>query len=245
MLRSSLVALFVASGTPGVAAEITISQAAIVAGELRVFGGVDPARGGTPVSLDGTHTTKTDTAGRFGFRLAYHPPDCTVSIQAAGLTRRAVVAACGQRGPAGSGEDGARSGGGVGPRGPQGVAGAQGPEGPQGATGEPGPTGPAGPMGVAGPIGPAGPSGSAGPAGPPGPPGPEGRPANLGSLFRVVVESCTGAARCTASCRPDEFAVNGTCGNNERPGMDETNIYCVSMSQPPPVMTARAICARR
>lgn len=56
-------------------AEILIDQAMITGGELRVTGRLNPPRQVT-VTLDGEHKVPTDSAGRFMFRLPYHPADC-------------------------------------------------------------------------------------------------------------------------------------------------------------------------
>lgn len=167
----------------------------------------------------------------------------------------------GPEGPRGA--DGAP--GPIGPRGPQGVSGPQGAEGPQGT---PGPSGPAGPIGPVGPPGPAGSDGAAGPAGeagapgaiglagPPGPTGPAGPAGPVGPagaagasgaalVLRVFVKNCPGDNRCVAQCKPDEFAVNGTCDRGDRLSIDETSVYCVSTTGDQSARWARAICARK
>ncbi len=74
---------------------------------------------------------------------------------------------------------------------------------------------------------------------------PAGAPAPAGIALRVQVEACSSGGRCVASCRDDEFAVNGTCSGGERPAMDETSIYCFGMGRAPAALRARAICARQ
>ncbi|MER2266991.1 collagen-like protein [Methylobacterium oxalidis] len=249
-------------------ADMIIDQAMITGGELRVSGRVNPAQSATIV-LDDRSQIVADKEGRFLFRLAYHPPSCMVTLKAGPDVRQAVVGFCGQRGPEGPtipppvtraavpaivpavAPTAPQVGPQVGPRGPQGVAGPQGPEGPQGARGEVGPAGPAGQAGPAGPpgpvgaAGPAGPRGEPGPAGPPGPSGAEGRSGAVVAALRVQTANCGEGGRCVATCAADEFAVNGTCSAGDRPGMDESSIYCLSMGARPGPITARAICAKK
>ncbi|WP_162560647.1 collagen-like protein [Methylobacterium durans] len=165
-----------------------------------------------------------------------------------------VVPAAVQGSPQIGSQGGPQIGPQIGPRGPQGVAGPQGPEGPQGARGEVGPAGPAGPAGAVGPAGPAGPPGPrgeagavgpAGPAGPAGAAGADGRSAASFAALRVQMTNCADGGRCVATCASDEFAVNGTCSAGDRPGMDESSIYCLSMGAKPGPITARAICAKK
>lgn len=162
-------------------ADILIDQAMITGGELRVTGRLNPPRQVT-VTLDGEHKATTDGAGRFVFRLPYHPSTCVVALEAGQDKRQAVVGFCAQRGPEAAKD---RIGDAAGMKAKDAVAlrGEQGPPGPVGPKGEKGETGPQGEPGPEGPPGPAGsidPStipmhtGPAGPEGPPGPPGPQG-----------------------------------------------------------------------
>ena len=255
-----------------VLADIVVEQAMITSGELRVVGRLNPARS-AEVALDDKAKAATDSAGRFYFRLAYHPADCVVSLKAGAENRQAIVGFCGQRGPEGpSGAlsvqapapiqvanptpkalptPAAQTAAQVGPRGPQGVAGPQGPEGPQGQKGdkgdkgERGEKGDKGDRGEKGEPGAAGLPGPAGPAGAQGPAGPEGKPSRAGSGLRVQLETCATGGRCVASCKADEFAVSGTCSGGERPAMDETSIYCFSVGATSGPLKARAICAKQ
>lgn len=250
-LRLLLIALAVTAAVPA-RAEIVVEQAMITNGELRVSGRINPPRV-LAVSLDDKGQITSESDGRFGFRLIYHPASCVVTLRAADNSRRqAVIGFCGQKGPEGAGaapmvmaaqqRATPAAPAQIGPRGPQGVAGAQGPEGPQGASGE------AGPAGAIGPPGPAGPSGALGPMGPPGPPGPagpEGRAGRAMSLLRVQVETCGTGGRCVASCASDEFSVGGTCSTGDRPSMDENSVYCFAMGTNPAPFKARAICAKQ
>jgi hypothetical protein len=120
------VALF---GTSPAHAEISISAARIAAGDLIVMGSVDAPD--ADVTLDELFTEKTDSRGRFVFRIAYHPATCIVELKARAHRRSVVIANCGQMGPRGE----------------------PGPVGPRGNPGEPGVPGPLGPMGPPGPPG--------------------------------------------------------------------------------------------
>ncbi len=189
--------------------------------------------------------------------ISAEPAEQEMTVPAGALERVAVGAAIGRPtslGPMGPpGADGPA--GPVGPRGPQGVAGPQGAEGPQGIAGPPGPPGPPGPTGSTGPDGPSGPPGPAGeigPSGPMGPPGPSGAMGPAGPpgparqfALRVFIANCSSDIRCVAKCEPDEFAVNGTCDRNDRLGMDENGIYCVSATGDVSRRWARAICAKK
>src|SRR6476620_1883099 len=84
-LVSMLALVFVS--TP-VLADIVIEQAMITSGELRVVGRLNPARS-AEVALDDKAMAKTDSNGRFYFRLAYHPSDCVVSLKAGADNRQA------------------------------------------------------------------------------------------------------------------------------------------------------------
>lgn len=241
-------------------AEIAINMAMINGGSLQIFGRISPARK-EKIALDEKYTSETDAEGRFAFQLPYHPASCIARLKAGGEARDVVVGYCAPREPdrvAAAEPKPARllpaanlPKPEIGPRGPQGVAGPQGPEGPQGARGERGEVGPAGDSGPAGPRGekgepgPPGPPGPHGERGPVGPAGPAGAPAPAGIALRVQVEACASGGRCVASCRDDEFAVNGTCSGGERPAMDETSIYCFGMGRAPAALRARAICARQ
>jgi hypothetical protein len=105
-------------------AEVQVIQASIAEGRLIVTGQV---AGEGEVSLDDRFTTKPDDAGKFEFRLPYHPATCMIRLKSAEDTFEAVVANCGQAGP----------------RGEAGAAG------PQGVAGPPGEAGPVGPPGLA------------------------------------------------------------------------------------------------
>ena len=203
-IRRRLAAALLCIGSSGPAlADIIIDQAMITAGELRVVGRLNPG-GETVVTLDEAHTVRADRTGRFAFRLAYHPPTCSVTLRARNESRHAIIGFCGQRGEPGFKEGEGRTTaattpgavtqaplgpqgppgpegppGPPGPQGPQGVAGHQGPQGPQG---QQGPKGEAGPIGPIGPAGPPGPQGAVGPAGEPGPAGPAGPPGQAGQL---------------------------------------------------------------
>ena len=104
-------------------AEITIVQATISSGELRVSGRVIPARVET-VSLDERYSVRTDANGTFAFRIPFHPPSCVVEIKAGNDRRAAVISGCAQiprEVRAAGSQD--TSQGPPGPQGPQGVAG--------------------------------------------------------------------------------------------------------------------------
>src|SRR3712207_2335747 len=149
--------ILIASGSPAMA-DILIDQAMITAGELRVVGRLSKPRQAS-VFLDERFEAKSDANGRFTFRIAYHPANCVVSLQAENEQRQAVVGFCGQRGPEGSGT--AQQSAAVAPAQP-------GPEGPPGPKGDPGRDGAPGPQGAEGPPGPQGPAGPPGPRGEPG-----------------------------------------------------------------------------
>jgi hypothetical protein len=80
-------------------AAITIRGARIAEGDLLIIGQVDEPN--TTVSLDDSYFEKTDSRGRFEFRLGYHPATCTVILKTEKQVRVVVVGNCGQRGPAG------------------------------------------------------------------------------------------------------------------------------------------------
>jgi hypothetical protein len=109
-------------------AELRVFQATIAEGRLIVAG--EFAGPLEQVSLDDRFTTKPDAAGKFEFRVPYHPANCIIRLKAAEEAFEAVVANCGPSGPRGE----------TGPAGPQGVA---------GPAGEAGPVGPPGPASVA------------------------------------------------------------------------------------------------
>ena len=223
-------------------AEITIVQATISSGELRVSGRVIPARVET-VSLDERYSVRTDANGTFAFRIPFHPPSCVVEIKAGNDRRAAVISGCAQiprEVRAAGSQD--TSQGPPGPQGPQGVAGHQGPQGPQGAAGPRGEPGPPGPAGPSGPPGPEGPAGATGPGGPAGPTGPGGK---SGGGLRVTVQRCTGSVSCIAACNDDEFVVNGFCDRGDVLGIDETKAHCTSLYQQTGPKQVRVVCARR
>ncbi len=84
--------------TPASAA-ITVRGARIAEGDLLIIGQVDEPN--TTIALDDSYFEKTDSRGRFEFRLGYHPATCTVILKTEKQVRVVVVANCGQRGPAG------------------------------------------------------------------------------------------------------------------------------------------------
>src|SRR5215207_9234315 len=99
-------------------AEFSIHSARIAEGDLWVVGQVNEPD--VAVTLDDSFTERTDSRGRFRFRIAYHPALCTVVLKTPTQSRVVVIGNCGQRGP-------------------------QGPQGPQGEAGPPGPPGREGP----------------------------------------------------------------------------------------------------
>lgn len=182
---------------------ITISTATIAAGDLIIAGHTPSPR--TAISADHRGTVTSNRDGRFEFHLAYHPTDCTVTLEAGNLERKVVVADCAVGGAAGLA--GAR-----GESGPAGAAGPQGPIGPEGPRGEAGiagPPGPQGPQGAGGPQGPAGPAGPRGEAGAPGPRGEAGPPG--GVQIRRVRQPCSAGQICAVSCEGNETALNALC----------------------------------
>jgi hypothetical protein len=50
---------------------------------------------------------------------------------------------------------------------------------------------------------------------------------------------------CTARCGEDEYPVNGTCLRGAPARVDETSVYCFSISDSDPALQARAICAKK
>jgi hypothetical protein len=80
-------------------AEFKIRAARIAAGDLWVMGEVDEPN--TAVTLDDSFTEKSDSRGRFQFRIPYHPATCAVVLKTARQARAVVIANCGQRGLAG------------------------------------------------------------------------------------------------------------------------------------------------
>jgi hypothetical protein len=128
-MRVPLAAMAVALAVTPAAADMRILAARITEGDLIVIGTVSAAD--EEVTLDGAFTSRSDTTGRFEFRIVYHPATCIVDVRAGSLRRGAVVANCGQMGPPGQ----------PGPIGPRGDRGDPGPPGPPGPPGEPGPPG--------------------------------------------------------------------------------------------------------
>ena len=259
MVRRVIIAAALCALTSGsyAAGNIDIDMAMIANGDLKVFGRLTPPRS-TNVTLDEKYDARSDQEGRFSFQLPYHPESCVVTLKTESFSRQAVVGYCSRphvvqvtavpSKPAPMMLTANTPKGEVGPRGPQGVAGPQGPEGPQGERGAKGDTGPAGSAGPPGPTGQAGSKGEKGDKGergPAGPAGPEGKAAAASAALRVQVEECAAGGRCVASCKPEEFAVNGTCSGGERPAMDESSIYCFAVGAAPTALKARAICARR
>jgi hypothetical protein len=80
-------------------ADIVIRGARIAEGDLWVLGQVDEPN--ATITLDDSYFERTDSRGRFEFRLGYHPAACTVILKTPRQSRAVVVANCGQRGPAG------------------------------------------------------------------------------------------------------------------------------------------------
>lgn len=182
---------------------ITISTATIAAGDLIIAGQTPAPR--TAISADHRGTTTSNRDGRFEFHLAYHPTDCTVTLQAGKLERKVVVADCAVGGGAGLAGAPGESGpaGATGPQGPQGPTGPAGPRGEAGIAGPPGPQGAGGPQGPAGPAGPHGETGAPGPRGEAGPPG--------GVQIRRVRQPCSAGQICAVSCEANETALNALC----------------------------------
>jgi hypothetical protein len=104
-------------------AEMQVVEATIAEGRLIVAGQVVGAV--EQVTLDDRFTTKPDDAGKFEFRIPYHPATCIVRLNSAEDTFEAVVANCAPAGPRGE----------TGPAGPEGVAGLPGEAGPVGPPG--------------------------------------------------------------------------------------------------------------
>src|SRR5687767_14457187 len=75
--------------TPAMA-EIILDQARIDRGELVVRGRLT-VPGPKMITLDGSFRTDVDQEGAFVFRLAYHPPDCIVTLATDQDEREAVV----------------------------------------------------------------------------------------------------------------------------------------------------------
>ena len=185
---------------------ITISTATIAAGDLVIAGHTPAPR--TAISADGRATITSDRAGRFEFRLAYHPADCTVMLKAGNLERKAVVAQCAVAAT--------------------GAAGGRGETGPGGASGPQGPAGPARPRGEAGTAGPPGPQGPQGVGGPPGPAGPRGEAGRAGGVqIRRVRQPCSAGQICAVTCEVNETALNALCPK-QAPAIltSERNISC-------------------
>jgi hypothetical protein len=130
VVRRGLALLAALASAGPAAADFDIAVARIAEGDLVVMGSVDEPDG--EVALDDLFTARTDSRGRFTFRVVYHPATCIVELTARAQRRSVVVANCGQMGPAG----------------PPGLVG------PQGEPGEPGPPGPPGPPGEAAAEGP-------------------------------------------------------------------------------------------
>ena len=80
-------------------AEFSIHSARIAEGDLWVVGQVNEPD--VAVTLDDSFTERTDSRGRFRFRLAYHPALCTVVLKTATQSRVVVIGNCGQRGAQG------------------------------------------------------------------------------------------------------------------------------------------------
>ena len=111
-IRRSITALMASIAMcVGVRADFTIRGARIAEGDLWVLGQVDEPN--TTITLDDTFVEKTDSRGRFQFRLSYHPATCTVILKTESRSRVVVIGNCGQRGPTGP----------IGPPGPAGAPG--------------------------------------------------------------------------------------------------------------------------
>src|SRR5215207_8159147 len=80
-------------------AEFSIHSARIAEGDLWVVGQVNEPD--VAVTLDDSFTERTDSRGRFRFRLAYHPALCTVVLKTPTQSRVVVIGNCGQRGAQG------------------------------------------------------------------------------------------------------------------------------------------------
>ncbi len=241
------------------AARIRLNDAEIVAGVLVVTGHTRHRY--ERIALDDRAARKSDRHRRFVFRIAYYPPNCTVTLKTVDDERVATIASCGARGaqgfagergpPGPPGPPGPQGAPGViGPPGPQGTPGVAGPQGPGGTAGPPGATGPAGPRGVAGPPGMPGPAGPQGPAGPPGPlgvagppgaPGPQGSKGDPGTQLRQVRQDCAEDRDCAVTCADDEIAINAFCPKRAPAVMTSLHaISCGTANQAPMV----AICAK-
>ena len=99
VVRRGLALLAVLAPAGPAAADFDISVARIAEGDLVVMGSVDEPDG--EVALDDLFTARTDSRGRFTFRVVYHPATCIVELKARAQRRSVVVANCGQMGPAG------------------------------------------------------------------------------------------------------------------------------------------------
>src|SRR3954447_17402231 len=80
-------------------AAMSIAEAAISQGKLVVQAA--GTEGGADVVLDGKFTAKSSRRGRFSFEVVYYPQGCVVEISSKQERTKAVVANCGQQGPAG------------------------------------------------------------------------------------------------------------------------------------------------
>ena len=189
------VVLIAASTTAPAFAAIQVEAAKITGGELWVLGSVDEPN--TEITLDGQFAHRTDSKGKFEFRVVYHPATCIATLRTQKQERRVVVGECGQQGPQAPGLTGP-----AGPAGPRGETGPQGEPGIVGGIGPQGLVGPEGPGGEPGPQGLQGDPGRAGLPGPPGPPGPAGKIGPPGPPGKASASAATGQPKAAPSRLP-------------------------------------------
>jgi hypothetical protein len=231
---------------------ITVNEARIEAGDLRISGTV--RKGGAVVVLDDDISVMADKGGRFSFRLPHRPTNCVATLKVEEDEREAVIANCAPEGPPGpKGEPGPAGMAGLpGPKGDQGLKGDPGLKGDQGPQGGPGPKGEAGLRGEAGPKGEPGEPGPKGETGPQGPPGPKGEAGlaggrgeagaaglasspGAGSPMRVIrAENCP-TSGCEVTCEGGEVLVSAYCLRARSPtfgqGSNGANAACPADSQ--------------
>jgi hypothetical protein len=211
--------------TQGPAQPISVYDARIEAGDLRLSGSV--RKPGAIVEMDGDISIQADSRGRFLFKLPYRPATCVVTLKSGEDEREAVVANCAPEGPPGpTGPQGA-----PGPAGEAGAKGEQGPAGLAGVKGEAGPVGAAGPTGDTGPKGEAGLQGAPGPRGEQGPAGPKGEPGTPGqpaatsvALRRLSKADCAGG--CAVTCDGGEAMVAARCLGGGTPTYEAEGATC-------------------
>jgi hypothetical protein len=92
-LGAALMLAFVASAliTPALAG-ITVKSARYAAGVLDLRG--ETGKPGQRVSLDNRYVERSDSHGRFHFRIQYLPHDCTVDLNSGGTRRVAFIEGC-------------------------------------------------------------------------------------------------------------------------------------------------------